>query len=209
MNDFLRAGFALLYTRFAGLYDLIARLVSFGEWQQWGEMALTFIPDDARVLEVGHGPGHLHARMGALGHAPIGIDQSAQMGRRAQRMLIARGLSARLARADVLRLPFPDAAFDCIVSTFPTDFIFQPGPLAELHRVLAPGGRMVVVPGARLIGNDPLARLLRLAYRLTGQRDEAGIAEAARARFEAAGFRFWQRHMGTPRAAVTVWVLRR
>lgn len=209
MTRLIRAGFRLLYTRFAGLYDVIANLVSFGEWREWGAMALTFIPDGARVLEIGHGPGHLYARILERGLRAVGVDLSPEMGALARRNLVARGAAPALARADAGRLPIADAAFDCLVCAFPTDFIFSSSVLAELRRVLAPGGRVVVVPGARLIKNDPFSRLVRLAYRLTGQGSGAGdLAERVRPRFEAAGFRFWQRHMGTPRAAVTVWVLR-
>jgi hypothetical protein len=60
-----------------------------------------------------------------------------------------------------------------------------------------------------MIKEDPLSRLARLAFRLTsGRSDPRAIADAARARFEAAGFSFWQRNMGTERAAVTIWLLR-
>lgn len=209
MTRLIRAGFHLLYTRFAGLYDAIAHLVSLGEWREWGAMALTFIPDGARVLEIAHGPGHLQARILERRLRPVGVDLSREMGALARRNLIARGASPELARADAGRLPFADGAFDCLVCAFPTDFIYSPSVLIEMRRVLAPGGRAVIVPGARLIKDDPHSRIARLAYRLTGQGDGAGdLAERVRVRFEAAGFRFWQRHMGTSRAAVTVWVLR-
>ncbi|MEO6061908.1 MAG: methyltransferase domain-containing protein [Thermoflexales bacterium] len=210
MIRFARAAFDLLYTRFAGVYDLVANLVSFGEWREWGAMALSFIPDDVRVLEIGHGPGHLHARIRARDLDAVGIDLSPQMGRLARRNLSAGGRPPRLARANAARLPFADATFGCVVSTFPAAFIFDPTVLAEIYRVLQPGGRAVIVPGVRLIKEDPLSRLARLAFRLTsGRTDPSAIADAARARFETAGFSFWQRNMGTERAAVTVWVLRR
>ncbi len=204
-----RAAFDLLYTRFAGAYDLVASLVSFGEWREWGAMALSFIPDEVRVLEIGHGPGHLHARIRARDLEAVGIDLSPQMGRLAWRNLSAGGRPPRLARADTARLPFADASFGCVVSTFPAAFIFDPTVLAEIHRVLEPDGRAVIVPGARLIKDDPLSKLARLAFRLTsGRTDPRAIAGAAQTRFEAAGFRFWQRNMGTERAAVTIWLLR-
>ena len=209
LSSFARAAFDLLYTRFAGAYDLVASLVSFGEWREWGAMALSFIPDEVRVLEIGHGPGHLPARIRARDLDAVGIDLSPQMGRLAWRNLSAPGHPPRLARADTARLPFSDASFGCVVSTFPAAFIFDPTVLAEIHRVLQPGGRAVIVPGVRLIKEDPLSRLARLAFRLTsGRSDPRAIADAAQARFEAAGFSFWQRNMGTERAAVTIWLLR-
>ncbi len=209
MTRFIRAAFGLLYTRFASIYDAVTNLVSFGEWREWGAMALSFIPDGARVLEVGHGPGHLHARIRERGLDAVGIDLSPQMGALARRNLRAKGVEPRLARADAARLPFPNAAFNCIACAFPTDFIFRQETLAELRRVLTPSGRIIIVPAVRLIRYDPLSRLVRLAFAITGQGSEMGASDAARTRFEQAGFSFWQRNMGTERAAVTVWVLRR
>ena len=84
LTSFARAGFDLLYTRFAGAYDLISNLVSFGEWREWGGMALSFIPDEVRVLEIGHGPGHLHARIRARARdddgPPAGLQHAVDLG---------------------------------------------------------------------------------------------------------------------------------
>jgi SAM-dependent methyltransferase len=57
----------------------------------------------------------------------------------------------RVQQADVQALPFIDASFDSVVSTFPTDYIFDPAALGEIVRVLRPGGRLVVVLGAVLL----------------------------------------------------------
>jgi SAM-dependent methyltransferase len=56
----------------------------------------------------------------------------------------------RACRAKAQALPFPDASFDSLVSTFPSEYIADPETLAELSRVLRPGGRLVIVPGGWL-----------------------------------------------------------
>src|SRR5437667_8865497 len=49
------------------------------------------------------------------------------------------------------RLPFTSASFDTVVSTFPSEYIYDPDTIAEVERVLRPGGRLIVVEGANLL----------------------------------------------------------
>ena len=48
-------------------------------------------------------------------------------------------------------LPFTDASFDTVVSTFPSEYIYDPDTIAEVERVLRPGGRLIVIEGANLL----------------------------------------------------------
>jgi SAM-dependent methyltransferase len=94
-----------------------------------------------RVLEVGGGPGELAARIGdELGCEVVMVDISPRMVELAR----ARGVDAQV--GDAARLPFADGAFDCAVAAW---MLFHlpdvDRGLAELARVLAPGGRLVVV----------------------------------------------------------------
>jgi ubiquinone/menaquinone biosynthesis C-methylase UbiE len=54
----VKLGFHLLYHQFAFTYDAVAWFVSLGQWQAWGQAALKRVRGP-RVLEIGHGPGHL------------------------------------------------------------------------------------------------------------------------------------------------------
>lgn len=170
LNTLLRFAFNQFYTTFAWTYDAVAAAVSFGEWRNWGRAVLTQVPASAKVLELAHGPGHLHLYMREQGYDVVSLDLSAQMGRLLARRLERTGLSYdRHVQANAQTLPFADGQFDCIVCTFPTAFIFAPSTLAEMRRVLKPSGYFVVVPGVRLRKTDVATQFLRFAFRITGQ----------------------------------------
>ncbi len=179
----LRAFFRLLYREFAWTYDLVAWLVSLGQWTAWGRAAIPRLRG-RRVLELAHGPGHLLVAMSRAGYAPVGLDLSPQMGQLARWRLrrFSRKDSIRmlsLVRAQAQMLPFRSGAFDSVVSTFPTEFIADPATLCEVARVIEQGGRAVVVPGVMFNTSVP-ARLLEWLYRITGQQEPEppGIASA-------------------------------
>jgi ubiquinone/menaquinone biosynthesis C-methylase UbiE len=189
----LRLFFRLLYGPFAWAYDAVAWVVSRGKWTAWGTAVLPLIPGGP-VLELAHGPGHLLLNMARRGLGPVGLDLSPQMGALARRRLRRAGFPPRLVRARAQRLPFPDGAFRAVVATFPTEFILDPATAREAARVLAPGGTAIVVPVAIPGGQDPIARALRLLYRITGQ--DRFPPEDPFSAWQAAGFSLhtgWQR----------------
>jgi len=90
-------------------------------------------------LEVGCGTGVYADRIRELGWTPVGVDLSVGMLRHA---------AARLpvARADATQLPVRDASLDAVVAVMVhTDLADYRPVLAEIHRVLRPGGRFVHV----------------------------------------------------------------
>jgi SAM-dependent methyltransferase len=92
-----------------------------------------------RVLEVGCGRGELAERMATeLGADVVALDQS----RRMVELTRARGVGARV--GDVQELPFADASFDVAVAAWMLYHVPDVDrALAELARVLRPGGRLV------------------------------------------------------------------
>ena len=136
---------------------VIGRLT--GEANQWMVDCLDLRSDD-RFLDVGCGPGlavAMAASRAADGFA-AGVDASATMvrqARRRNRAAVAAG-RAKVERADAASLPFPDGHFDKAGSLNSMQFWACPQQgLRELHRVLVPGGRAVVVLMAR--SDDPPA----------------------------------------------------
>ncbi len=164
----MRWAFRQLYGPFAWAYDAVAWVVSRGEWQRWGQAALPWTMGE-RVLELGCGPGHLLVELTAWGRRPVGLEASPAMLRLARRNLRRRRLPVRLVQARAQTLPFAGEAFYAVVVTFPADFIGHPATLAEIARVLAPGGRLVLVDGGRHLGRDPWSRLLNWALEVTSR----------------------------------------
>ncbi|HJV08224.1 MAG TPA: methyltransferase domain-containing protein [Acidimicrobiales bacterium] len=112
-----------------------------------------------RVIDVGCGPGMGVAyAAGAGAHRVAGVDASPVMVRHAgrrNRAAVAQG-RVEIRRADALRLPYADGAFTKAGSLNSLQFWRSPeAGLAELCRVLVPGGRAVVVLMAR--GDEPAA----------------------------------------------------
>jgi ubiquinone/menaquinone biosynthesis C-methylase UbiE len=186
----LRFLFYHFYHAFAWTYDSVAALVSVGRWQEWVLTALPYL-DGPRVLELGHGPGHLQAAMRQKGLDAFGLDESRQMGRMARANLVYAGLPAALSRGYAQNLPFYGACFDSVVATFPTEYIFDPLTLMEIYRVLRPGGKLIVVPMAWIGGKKLRDRAAAWLFRITQQNRE--LTEAAQGRiqvpFAEAGFR--------------------
>jgi len=199
-RSFIRTFFRLLYHELAWTYDLVAWVVSFGQWKAWGRAAIPRLRGK-RVLEIAHGPGHLLVAMHRAGFAPVGLDLSPQMGRLARRRWLdgmARSVPSLpnhnrsggtlramppsmppLVRARAQAMPFRSGAFDSVVSTFPAEFIIDPATLAEISRVMNQAGRAVVVPGVAFKQSLP-ARFLEWLYTITGQQEPAppGLANA-------------------------------
>lgn len=96
-----------------------------------------------RVLDVGCGSGPILADLRERGAIVTGVDASAGMLEQARARL---GSGADLRVADLAEpLPFDDGAFDDVVASQVLHYLKDWGPaLAELHRVLTPGGRLIV-----------------------------------------------------------------
>jgi len=144
--------FGLLY-RNRTLYWLASTIPFAGQWRVWQRLVIPRLVG-SDVLEVGCGTGTLLADMVEQGYRCAAIDQSPAMLAATRDELRHRRLpldETPVVQASAQRLPFADAAFDSVVSTFPTDYIYDPATLREIRRVLRPHGRLVIVLGATLL----------------------------------------------------------
>src|SRR3990170_3946009 len=137
----------------ARFYDAASWLMSFGRAPAIRRMtvAMAAAAPGESVLDVGCGTGSLaialKAEVGASREV-TGIDASPEMIEQARRKAARAGLDAGFEVAPIEALPFPDARFDLVVSSFmlhhlPED-VKRKG-LAEVRRVLKPGGRFLAV----------------------------------------------------------------
>lgn len=193
----LRGFFDLLYNQMAWTYDLVAWLVSLGRWNSW----ILEVADDLpgpKILELGHGPGHLQSALGQQDKSVFGLDLSRQMGRIAKRRLRGKKLPVRLVTGLGQQLPFENAAFDQVVATFPTEYIFRANTLNEIYRVLKSGGTFIALPVAWITGGTLLDRTAALLFKVTGQAEDMQDDNLLQA-FQATGFetRFERRHLPT------------
>jgi ubiquinone/menaquinone biosynthesis C-methylase UbiE len=184
----LRTLYSLLYHQLAWTYDFVAAAVSLGHWKAWVQSTLPYVRGE-RVLELGFGPGHLQRSMQAPGRQVFGLDESPQMCRQARRRLRRAGLAPCLGRGYAQALPYAGGVFSTVVATFPSEYIFDPRTLAEIRRVLRPGGRLVVAGMAWITGNGLFERLTAWIFRITGETQALEqFLPASLKRFEAAGF---------------------
>lgn len=169
LRRLMRVVFYLLYHPFAFAYDLVAATVSLGRWKDWVFSILPFV-EGTHILELGHGPGHLQRILQDRGFASVGLDESAPMGNLAKRHIREGGNSKiNLVRGVSQNLPFPSNTFQTIVSTFPSDYIFDPRTLSEVRRCLFNSGRLVVLPVAWHIGQRMIERFLAWVFHFTGE----------------------------------------
>jgi SAM-dependent methyltransferase len=133
-----------------GAYDLHTRWLLGPLFDSIAANVVSSAPPGAAVLEVGCGPGHLSIRLAHdHGLEVTGLDLDPDMIERAR----ARAQGARpgaegspaFVVGDVAALPFGDGSFDLVVSTLSMHHWAEPTKgLAEIGRVLRPGGRALV-----------------------------------------------------------------
>jgi SAM-dependent methyltransferase len=142
----------------AGVYDALSRLLLGPFVERIAADVAAAAPDGARVLEVGCGPGHLSIRLARHhGFEVTGLDLDPAMIARARATAHRPGNRDQRRPSflvgDVAALAFPDRSFDLVVSTLSMHHWADPtAGLAEIGRVLRPGGRALVWdlrPGVR------------------------------------------------------------
>ena len=159
------------YNRISRSYDLLADASEHAARER-GLRGLAVQPGE-HVIEVGFGTGHaLEALAAAVGPGGrvFGVDVSDGMIDLARERLARARIEprVRLALADVRCLPCPDATFDAAFMSFTLELIAPSeigAVLAELSRVLAPGGRLGVVSLSAREHPNPITRVYQWLHR--------------------------------------------
>jgi demethylmenaquinone methyltransferase / 2-methoxy-6-polyprenyl-1,4-benzoquinol methylase len=158
-----------MFDRIAPRYDLLNRLLSAGVDRRWRRASVDMLalPPGSKVLDVCTGTADLLVEFLRRdpGHAGVGVDLSGEMLTRGAAKLRERGLAPRsaLASGDAERLPLAPARFDGALIAFGIRNVGDPlRALREIHRVLRPGGRLVVLEFSTPPG--PLGAAYRLYF---------------------------------------------
>jgi demethylmenaquinone methyltransferase/2-methoxy-6-polyprenyl-1,4-benzoquinol methylase len=142
----------------ASRYDVMNDLMSLGLHRYWKRFAISVARPRAgeRALDVASGSGDLALALSrAIG--PSGevwaSDVNRSMLERGRDRLLDAGVLAPAVQCDAERLPFPAQHFDCVMVGFGLrNMTRKDRALAEMARVLRPGGRLVVLEFSRVWG---------------------------------------------------------
>ena len=152
-----------LFTAIAPRYDAFNRIASLGLDQRWRRrvVAIGGVADRMRVLDVCTGTGDLALLCSRRTEARvIGLDFTDAMLRGAAKKSATRPLA--WLRGDAQALPFSEASFERVFVGFSTRNLSDlKAGLAEMMRVLAPGGKLIILETGR-----PSNPILRLGYYL-------------------------------------------
>lgn len=152
-----------MFDSIAGRYDLMNDLAALGQVRLWrGAMVEALgleeiaVEGEARVLDLAAGTGTSSAAIARAGAKVVAADFSLGMMSEGRR----RGAPVPFVGADAQHLPFADGSFDAAVISFGLRNVQDPRQgLAEMARVVRPGGRVVVCEFS-----TPTSPLFRTVY---------------------------------------------
>lgn len=160
------AKIAGMFDAIAGRYDLLNHVLSGGQdlYWRWRAVRRLRLTGREQVLDLCTGTCDVARTMvkRRLARRVLGIDFSAEMLKVGQRKLRAeqRDVAIRLVRGDAMHLPAPTASMDAVTIAFGIRNVQDaPTALAEVARVLRPGGRLAI-----LEFSTPRQPLVRSAY---------------------------------------------
>jgi demethylmenaquinone methyltransferase/2-methoxy-6-polyprenyl-1,4-benzoquinol methylase len=151
---------AAMFDEVARRYDLANTVLSLGldrRWRRSARHVLQLRPGQ-RVLDLAAGTGVFTAELADTGAWAVGCDFSLGMLHAGRAHKHRREID--FVAGDAVRLPFADASFDAISISFGLRNVCDvPGTLAEMARVVRPGGKLVICEFSR-----PVFRPLRVLY---------------------------------------------
>jgi demethylmenaquinone methyltransferase / 2-methoxy-6-polyprenyl-1,4-benzoquinol methylase len=153
-----------MFARIAPTYDLMNRLMTFGQDQGWRRKLLdaAAVSSHGKLLDIGTGTGDIAytAMLRQPGVQAIGSDFTYEM--MAAGVGKVPGLVVPFVQGDTFALPFPDETFDAVVSGFLVrNVVDRVAAFREMARVTRPGGRVACLEIA-----PPTNALLEPFFRL-------------------------------------------
>jgi demethylmenaquinone methyltransferase/2-methoxy-6-polyprenyl-1,4-benzoquinol methylase len=153
-RQYVRALFATIADR----YDLITRLLSYGQDARWKTrlVALAGVRPGERALDLAAGTGDIALAVAARGARTVGLDITHRMMQHAR----AKSDAAAFITGDMSHLPFRPASFDLVTTGYGLRNVPDlTAAIDEMARVLKPGGRLL-----SLDFNKPENAVVRAAY---------------------------------------------
>ena len=151
-----------LFTTIAPRYDLITRLLSYGQDARWKRRVADLVRTEGRpgrLLDLACGTGDIALALAHHGREVVGLDLTTAMLRKAEGRR-PKAEAARWVCGDMTRLPFADASFAVVTTSYGLRNVpALETAIAEIARVLAPGGLVL-----SLDFNKPESRLMRAVY---------------------------------------------
>ncbi len=156
-----------MFSRIAGRYDLVNDVMSLGLHRRWKRetvrLALQGAPRTPRALDLCCGSGDMSFLAEEHEAAVTGADFTLPMLAVARRRKLSEARKSAFVQADALDLPFPDGTFDAITVGYGLRNIADlRAALAEMRRVLAPGGRVAILDFGKPA--NPVVRALYFVY---------------------------------------------
>lgn len=146
-------------------YDLITGLLSYGQDRRWKRrlMALAELDAGSMVLDLACGTGDLTFAAAARGARAVGLDITPRMLDIASRKPEAARGGVSFVTGDMAALPFADGTFTVVTTGYGLRNVpHLTAALAEIHRVLAPGGMLLSLDFDR--PRHPAVRAIYLSY---------------------------------------------
>jgi demethylmenaquinone methyltransferase / 2-methoxy-6-polyprenyl-1,4-benzoquinol methylase len=137
-----------VFTSVADRYDLMNDLMSAGLHRLWKRFTveLARLKEGERVLDLASGSGDLALAFSQRTQNVVMTDINAAMLARGRDRMVDRGHPIPAVQCDAETLPFADQSFDLVTVAFGLrNMTHKEKALAEMYRVLAPGGRAIVL----------------------------------------------------------------
>lgn len=147
-----------LFATIADRYDLITRVLSYGQDARWKArlVAMAEVRAGERALDLACGTGDIAFAVAARGATALGLDITHRMLQLAR----AKSAAAQFITGDMTTLPFRSASFDLVTTGYGLRNVPDlDAAIDEVARVLRPGGRLL-----SLDFNRPESAVLRAAY---------------------------------------------